>query len=660
MKKNENQLNNLNNEIKENKKVGALGKNELNAILYKMKKYYNELNKIKLEQNNRLNNHKEKLIKYKKDINEINSLKDIELKEEKISVKNRSTFKESKEEIEKNIITLLNKQNQLSEKYNDEVEYTNTLVHMIKTEKDTFEDLNGKIVNINEKLLAIKYAKKSLEFNREEHVKKQKNLEIVLKSMKEEHLKMDEMLNLQDKNLSKLKNDLMHQEEENKMLNEQIKTKSVDLELKFRKKKEEIIDEIRTKEKHKEDTLNKERYIVKVILGLTILQNYFINKDKNDQEINIKDVLNSEDYKTFIANRYTMYESETSVLNTYSNSKSNNIDQRASTNDPFRASVNDFRKSASDFNNNVNNSTYQTEAKIYLNDLKDKFSKLDVEYASLFNFYTKLINKTSFLHSNMAMFNHKQIEFENKKDLYSKRVREIINKSYKNFDDLINSNSRFNNFMKEYKEEAERKLKLNEKKNDIKLDVPSQYIEFYKKCYNLISELKAFFEFVSCTFDIMINYCNDKSTKDIMKATKKIVKSFLQKSNINNNITHKQYIDILFNNIQTQITQEESNNNNNIYNNEEEIEEKKEKCSDFLKLKKFIFENKKIFEKILKLPINLEISIYNWFVDSSFYINAIQEINITLNKCKIKYTNITTSVKDKHSIFHDPSISKIY
>jgi len=129
--------------------------------------------------------------------------------------------------------------------------------------------------------------------------------------------------------------------------------------------------------------------------------------------------------------------------------------------------------------------------KITLNNIKEKFLSLDMNYEQLFEFYSKLTNKTMFYHNNMMHFNLKQIRLESKKDKYSLKVKEILQKNYHNFHSLVKNNTKFRTFMDNYGD-----LKHNEKSkvNEIELSTPSHFNDFYQKCEKVSNQIKIFFE----------------------------------------------------------------------------------------------------------------------------------------------------------------------
>lgn len=502
------------NEIKPSQ---ILGKTELNAMLFKIKKYYNALNKQKTEKANTLDHLKEQSHNFEKKIDELIAFKDIEFKNENISVKEITTLKETKEEIRENIQKLLDEKKNLDEKYKNELEYSNTLTHMITAEKNNLERLNEILVTSQEKILALKYTRRNFDANIEEDKKKNGIFKNVIRNLDEEMANLDDLIKFQNEEMQKLTGNLDQEEKEVQQLRVSIEQKNIDLGNEIKKEKERILMKIKQTEEIKNNKINKESEYIKLVLGLDIIKKYYVDVDKEGKEINNSVFLNSEDYRIFTADRYNVYDNESGaiILNTNSISYDDKIET---------------------LNNNVNSPGTRT-AKIYLKDIKEKFDNLEIEYESLCNFYTKIITKTAFFHNNMMNLNFKIINLESKKDLYTKRVVTIMSKSYKNFDDLIKSNSRFQNFM----ESLQTELRTNRKAKNVEILLsrinshnnvrPPIYVEFYEKLTEIISLLKSYYETIHLSFKYMIreifNIPDAKVVMDSMRSTNKKIKAYI-------------------------------------------------------------------------------------------------------------------------------------
>lgn len=591
-----------------NKKV--IGKEELNSIIFKLKSYYNELNDIRSKGNVRLKQLEEKNSSYLNKVQELDSLQDIHLPSANliVSIKNQGPFVESKEAIEERLLKLIEKKKELQDNLLKEQEYSNTLDHMIQCEKKKMESINKKIVDYSEKCKEIKLARKNLEENELEHNKKMRNFNDVKKQLNKETEKLDEVITFQNDSINKLNQELQY--EKNKLEKKKIEVSNLQVTLKedVIKKKEELVEKIRNTKAEKDSIVTKENYYIKLILGMSIIQNHFIKKFKNNsneafEKFNENEVLESEDYLQFCADRFvisdkyfdnlqqkelgvdsknhsnininnnqftsdskqpqsqyssnnntsqnfykvknitspkkqpltgrnkvssktnfkslkvpdsnkTLYGSivkknNSFIFNSSNNKKSFNFNLTkanstkkslvnfSKTHNKFydpNSKSNKFRSSSMD--NLQNNDNDEIINYINIADLKDKFENLDITFEDINDFYTKLNSQISHYQNTMMTFNKKQINLETQKDMYTDKVKEILKKNYKNFDELVKHNSRFSEFMKEY----QTMIRHEHEKDKIGkfLTIPdnnNEYRKFYLKCNNIISEFKAFFEF---------------------------------------------------------------------------------------------------------------------------------------------------------------------
>ena len=149
-------------------------------------------------------------------------------------------------------------------------------------------------------------------------------------------------------------------------------------------------------------------------------------------------------------------------------------------------------------NNNLDFSSNQSNdiPKIALSKLISKFDNLNIEFESIYNFYSKILNNQSFNHSYMIRYNVKQVNLEINRERYSKRIQELMSKYYKNFDELIKSNSKLENFMKKFGH-----LMKSDKNQDkiYKFNLTNKTEKDFKNKYNLLfSEINSILDF-SCS-----------------------------------------------------------------------------------------------------------------------------------------------------------------
>ena len=288
--------------------------------------------------------------------------------------------------------------------------------------------------------------------------------------------------------------------------------------------KERILKELRETEQVKKETLEKETEYIKLILGLDLIKKFFIDVDKDGLELNHSQLLNSNEYKIFISRNFFLSDEPEKKIN--SNTKLNNIlsktekDFYKNKNTSPRRTVKHLQGNTptgrtTDLLNSTGTNNFKTwknnSTKIYLKDIKEKYISLDVDYKTLIGIYSKMVYKTSFYHTNMINLNMRIINLEGKRDMYTKQVKEIISHNYKNFNDLVKNNSRFEHFMIAYKEEIQLK-KENQLgvmfKNDLGniLDDDSNFFDYksqYEKYFAFMSMIKRFLEIINTQFKII-------------------------------------------------------------------------------------------------------------------------------------------------------------
>lgn len=533
-----------------NKKV--IGKDELNAILFKLKGYYNELNTMRTKGEERILNIKRQNMEFSGKVKEIEEMKDIELPNTNIIItfKNQGNFFEPKEKIESRIKYLLAKKKELTDNLNVEKEYTNTLNHMIDEEKKKIENIDQQISEFEEKIEALKLANKNLNDNEIEHDKKMRNYLEVKNQLSRENEKLDKVITFQNESINSLNKELKEKEEivSSKKLN--VKALEANLKIELEKKKNQVLKQIEESKNLSDSSANKENYYIKLILGLSVINEHFIKNFKNNslssfENFNEKNVIESNDYIKFLSNKFEVndeYFSEEEERIT-ENEKDNpermnrniphsersinlkNVNGNEENNDnskirqfntsiktktgesvkknnsfiydkPVNVSSKSIRKSTL----NVNHIKSENEIVTYLNvnEILKKLSDINITFEDLYNFYSKLNSQITHYQNAMMIFNQKLITLETKKDSYTIQVKEILKKNYKGYSELVKNNSKFDYFMKDYQDKIKKEIESKEKKSKIIIPSDAQFISnFYNKCKIINSEFKAFFEFIS-------------------------------------------------------------------------------------------------------------------------------------------------------------------
>ena len=577
---------NINNNVDiTNEKI--LGEDDLNSILFDLKKHYNKLTTKKNTLENNLSLLKKQNESYETKINYLDNLKDIkiensgkiiEVKDNKNvqtiennlditsinnNIKNNNTksnfFNDTKGKTIQRINYLIEEKETLKENLINEEEYTNTLKHMIDVEKNKINKINKNINEYENKCDIITLSKKNLDKNINEQKKKETIYNTVKNKLGNENKKLDDVMKKQADEIEKLSLELCAAktklEKKKQYIDDLTKQKEKDLE----EKKKEIKEKVIESESKQSLVLSTEKFYVKLILGVYILQKYFVKSTTNDSKNNLdinsknscynfdeKSLIESCEYKYFLANdikvgkysdignvssnKFELINKGSSVLSiknnliinnkkslkniserssSYKNNTNNNFycnSKASNKNNILESNINNTKenlyKTQANFNTNNNTTSSSNLLKsksvyIDINDIINKFNTIDINFDKVYNLYTKLNSQINHYHNTMINFNLKQINLEAKKDQYTKRVKNILANNYKNFDDLVKNNSRFANFMSDYTLSIKNKYlkKLDNYVIDID-EIPYNINNFYFVCNRIISEFKAFFEYI--------------------------------------------------------------------------------------------------------------------------------------------------------------------
>ena len=485
-----------------------LSQDNLNALLCKLKNYYNEVLCTTTARQRDLN-----ILRDSSDVlnyqhNQLVEFQDIELPDEKISVKNFNELKCSKEEIENTVRNLIKEKDELDYKYKNELEYSKTIEYMYEKEKSTLEKIHDVTKQTEERIATIQKYQKNLDDNLNERKKKKQNFVHLLEKLTNDINMIENVVKNQTKKSNDLDSSIIQKEADNEDFKERIKTNHEKQINEIKKYKENIKHQIIVTNDKVRTKIENEKNYIKTILCLELIQKFFINKD----EFNMNELLESKEYKDFKCDRLTLFDEDNKVI---FNSEFNN--GTTSHNVASIRTRSNFSKTTSNFGATTDKKlrATQKQTRISLNELKQKFDNLNLTSEALFEYHSKINNKINFYRNTLINYNNKQIQLENKKDKCYVKVKEIVNKDYKNFEDLIKNNSRFEDFIntnqslirqaKEHREVAKikkvrqaytsKELKENEDKELITqtpLEVMS--LELYKNCHSILRENKNFFE----------------------------------------------------------------------------------------------------------------------------------------------------------------------
>ena len=657
-------INNKNNSINSS----LLRQSDLSTLLYKLKNYDNQIMTY--------SNEKKKAIKVLEDLlkvkefklNKLQELQDIDLPDEKISVKNFNELKMSKVDIEKKLNFFLKAKEEISYSLKNEIEYNKTVEYMFEDEQTRLEDIKKNIHIAEDKLKNIAKYQRIINDNLKKTSIKQGNFSELNTKIQKDMTLIDKVYSKQKYDSGKLDIEIDDKEHEIRLLEEQVvklkEYNSHDL-LTYKEDIKNEIEEAKEKEKLKRST---EKKYIEIIYCLYIIQKYFINELNYDKE----KLLNSNDYKVLVTNNILDLVEENNNIDISEINDNNNIKMANKTSNNFyrkisrtvseksknsknkknrnfsgisvkKTEITDLHDKSSYTNNKLtnNNRSYSSikknnvnseKSRVYFDELCDKFNEINLTKEMLFNYNATLTSKLNFLKNNLDRYHSKEIELENQKDNYDKEVKNIIQNNYYLFEELTKFNkqckeylNKNKSFIKQVKKKSKKekyekiieeltiKDKDKEKDLDLDLDIDTENIEEEEKEENNIEDNEILF----------------KSSENIILMIKQffiiildISKEIILSINYINNYTINQS-----NNL---------NNINNENNNENTIQNPKRfslpkyanvnnanEDSDFLKENNIITEYKSDPNKLIY--INKYISIYKKL--SSFLKN--KNINIT-------------------------------
>jgi hypothetical protein len=540
-------------------------KEELHVIIHRLKNHYNDLVKLKNNKTIKLNELKKRTKGLNKQIEDKLAFSDIDFPKEKISIEDYEKFKnsnETKDSIKNKIVKLISEKDQISDKYDRELEFKNRINNLIEVEKQSLADLHLHVLEMKEKIKTIKAAEKNLEKNCEEKIRKEKIFQTVKNELDKELIKLEDVTEFQTRNHKKMIEELKVKNDGNQKFMKEIDMKDINLDKEHKKNAEKILLEISKSKLIKSQNTEKEKHVIKLILGLDIIKRYFIDVSIAQKEINTESLLKSEDLRTFYSDKYNIKENFDSI-NSISGFNSEN--QGVTVNAGFISNTNigqgaglnlNLLKSTSDFSTAEKSVT--NKCNITLKSLKDKFDNLDINYEKIFDLYTKILNKTNFFHNQMINFNYKQIALESRKELNLKRVKEIIIKNKKNIEGLKKFDKKFITLFNKFKNEIDSE-NLNEKnKKKIKNfnSSPIIFEEFYKKSKIYFSDMKSFNEFIRINLKRMKVDCTDANIKNILKEKYKIFKENIRSEKNFKMFNNKEYIIDLSKIIEAELSKE--------------------------------------------------------------------------------------------------------
>ena len=456
--------------------TNILSKTDLETILFNLKKNYNLIMSITQQGNLELKTLNNNLEVEEEKLNKLIDFKEIELPEEKISLRKLGDTNMTKEQLRNHLFELLNEKRGLDEQVNIANEYTKTVEHMIVGEKKKLRKMQEETNQIQEKLKNYhKYDLLIKENLQKTKIKNNNYLDLSHQLQKNIDL-ANNIINSNNEKNKTLENKIINKEEGVDSLKQTIDFMKQQNKENFLKYKEDNYEKIfRTKETQ-EEKIKKEKKYIDIIYCLYILQKYFIEQDifsfsylksskeynsiiNDNYQIDIKDPKNEENRNSF---------NEKTKLIDDSNLNENSIMRKSA----FTKSTKEvFRKLGKTKTYMIPNlrASKILQAKtqnMTLNQLKDILNQINLKKEEIFDYISKLSAKISLYQYNLNNLHAKEISLNDKKHDFFDRVKKIISENFLNFEELIKNNSKFESFL--YKNELFiNEMKLKNRENNL-------------------------------------------------------------------------------------------------------------------------------------------------------------------------------------------------
>ena len=587
-----------------------ISKKDLDILLYKLKKNYNLITTITRKRNSEIDTLNRTLQTEQDKLKKIIDFQEIELPEEKISLKKIGDTKMSKEELEKYLKDLLDEKRELDNKIYISNQYTKTVQYMLDEEKRKILITQNEINEIQEKINNFKRYHDLISDNLNKTKLKDKNYnELNKKIQKDINLANQIINNNNDKN-DYLENKIILKEDKNDNLKHKIISLKQSNKEEFKIYKDDIINKIQKSREDEEEKNRKDKKYIDIIYCLYILQKFFLQQ----QNFDFQKIVSSKEYKTIISGNYDIF-------------FNNKLDKENENSDNFL-------------------------------ELKKIFNGINIEKENIFDFISKLSSKIIFNKNCLDNLHQKELSLIEKKDKYSEKIRKIINEDYLTFEEFAKNSLIVKSFLDKNEKYIE-KIKNTSKENtlieinrNLNLNEIDKKNNKYgnKKINNFTKNEKLYKEIKKEQIIINSNQLYKKSNELIISHN-----NFLDKiSDILNNIV----ISIQNNNNEKNINEDNNNNLNNQFTDFEKsfineyekiielqqlIQIKSEDNSfNFIKyIKELIEYNKKIIkEKLNEQELNNNL-LFLFYKDKEK-----KEIN------EILYTQFISNITHQNNIFN--------
>ena len=457
--------------------TNILSQTDLETILFNLKKNYNLITTVTQQRNHELNNLTNNLEKEEEKLNKLIDFKEIELPDEKISLRKLGDTNLTKEQLRNHLFELLNEKRSLDEQVNVANEYTKTVEHMIVVEKKRLRVMQEETNQMTEKLNNFNKYNKLIKENLQKTKLKNNNFS----NLSEQLQKNIELANnIIDENNEKnkvLENKITHKEESVENLRQTIDFMKQQNKENFIKYKEDHFEKISKSKENQEEKIRKERKYVDIIYCLYVLQKCFIEQDSYAPNL----LQLSKEYNAIINQNYEIATKPLNVDDRLKSLKSTGKimeENNTNINDYYRQRTNSYYRSSKEIFRQFNKNksivpNFRSSCKISnrlhnttLIQLIDILNQINISKDSIFDYISKLQSKISLYQFNLNNLHSKEILLNDKKHDYSERVKKIISDNFLNFEELVKNNSKFQTFL--YKNENFiNEMKLKNRENNL-------------------------------------------------------------------------------------------------------------------------------------------------------------------------------------------------
>ena len=459
--------------------TNILSKTDLETILFNLKKNYNLITTVTEQRNHELNNLTNNLEKEEEKLNKLIDFKEIELPDEKISLRKLGDTNMTKEQLRNHLFELLNEKRSLDEQVNEANEYTKTIEHMIVVEKKRLRLMQEETNQMTEKMNNFNKYNKLIKENLQKTKLKNHNFSTLSEQLDKNIELANNIINENNEKNKILENKIINKEEKVDSLRQTIDFMKQQNKEDFIKYKEEHFEKISKSKEDQEEKIRKERKYVDIIYCLYVLQKYFIEQDSYIAHL----LQTSKEYNAIINQNYEIITrslnaddrlksiKQTTKINEDNNNNSNPKDYYRQRNNSYYMSRKDIMRQFT--KNKTNLPNFRSSFKLInrskhttLVQLIDILNHIDISKDAIFDYISKLQSKISLYQYNLNNLHSKEILLNDKKHDYTERVKKIISENYLNFEELVENNSKFQSFL--YKNETFiNEMKLKNRKNNL-------------------------------------------------------------------------------------------------------------------------------------------------------------------------------------------------